>query len=75
MTTLVFLMACAPNTTPGQSALLRRLAILTVVIGVVAMVGGVVALAKGRHVWSCGLGLLPLLLAAVLMVWSLARES
>lgn len=75
LTTLVFLMASAPNSSPEQSAFLQRLAILTVVIGVVGLVGGIVAVAKGRPGWSCGLGLSPLVFAVVLVVWSLVRES
>jgi hypothetical protein len=64
---LVFIAACAPNSSPEQAAQLKTLALIVVVAGGVGVVGGIVCLVTGQASLALALGLAPVLVAIVVI--------
>lgn len=60
ITVLVFLLACAPNSSPRQYAFLRMLMVIMVAAGAAALVGAVVALILERPWLAAGIGAAPI---------------
>lgn len=68
LTTLVLLVACAPNSTPSFAAGLKALAIGTIGVGVASFVGSVAAFVIARQGTAVFIGSLPWVWGAVALI-------
>lgn len=62
---LVFLLACAPNSSPRQFAFLRSLMFIMTAAGAAAFIGAVIALVADRPWLAASLGASPIAAAVI----------
>jgi hypothetical protein len=71
----VMLIACAPNTKPAEAAQIKALMLGMAAAGVIGFAGAIWGFWVGRHWLSAGLGILPLVVAIVMIIVLLAVQK
>lgn len=75
LTTLVFLLAGSPNSTPKQLRAIKWMLRGSALVGLTSLVGGVTAMVNQQNKAACLFGLLPIVACIGLFVWLFLRGA